>query len=51
MKLCAEEGCEIEEGPLTCQEQDIVSKKEVPDEDCYLDPVMTCRFDMKKEIF
>ena len=43
VKLCAEEGCIIEEGPLTCQEKDIVSKKEIPDEECYLDPIMTCR--------
>ena len=42
VRLCAH-GCRIQEGPITCRDVQVSTKREVPTEECHLVPQRTCR--------
>ena len=42
VRLCAH-GCSIQEGPVTCRDVQVDTKREVPTEECHLVPQRTCR--------
>ena len=42
VRLCAE-GCRIQEGPLTCQELQVATRRDTPTEECQLVPHKSCR--------